>query len=273
MPSRRQVGVAGAPLSAHLTTELAAHGLTRRDAPDTDDRRTLLAFLDGLDVVVNAGWPSMALIATAVEAGVACVDASTDPAFAADALRAFRQAPTPVVVGCGVETLLGDLAAAVAAEHLGGSCRSVEVHQDGLQAAPRSPSRTIRFPHGVREVGETPSALGVLVPRHARGATVTVTAAARTITDRVRRRDRLTSMVIATADDGERAVVAVLGEGREAVAARLLVTASQAVAGQGAMAPAEALEPERFLDAVRGRDERGELEWAFAFPEGSLAPE
>jgi short subunit dehydrogenase-like uncharacterized protein len=43
--------------------------------------------------------------------------------------------------------------------------------------------------------------------------------------------------------------------------ARLLVEASQQIAGTGALATAEALPPKAFLDAVSGSDSNGELRW------------
>lgn len=280
MPARR-VGVVGAagPLGALVAAELSSRGIDARldrGSVDPTDRRSLLAFFDGLDVVVNATSVGMPVVASAVEAGVPYVDAAADPAFLTDVHRAFRQAPVPVVPGCGFDCLPGDLAAAVAAEHLGGSCRTVEVHHDGRPRPTTGPPRPVRFPDGVKDVAEVAAGERVLVPRHVPGAAVTVTSTVPTRAARLLRRvhdpDRFTVLVVATGETGDRSVVAVLGRGVEAVAARLLVTASQAIAGQGAMAPAEAVEPEAFLDAVRGRDDTGaELEWAFAFPEGSLA--
>lgn len=283
MPARR-VGLlgAGGETGRLVAAELAARGIDFKDDAlrpvETTDRRSLLGYLDGVDVVINAVGPLMPVVASAVEAGVAYVDASGHPPFLTDVHRAFRQAQVPVVPGCGFECLPGDLAAAVAAEHLGGSCRTVEVHHDGGPPIPTTgPTREVRFPDGVRSVAEAQHGERVLVPRHVPGAKVTVTATVPTLARKIRRRvldrDRFTVLVVATGETGDRSVVAVLGRGVAGITARLLVTASQAVAGQGAMAPAEALEPEAFLDAVRGRDEHGELEWAFAFPEGSLAPE
>jgi hypothetical protein len=56
---------------------------------------------------------------------------------------------------------------------------------------------------------------------------------------------------------------AVLCEGRDiyGLTARFLVGAAQRVTGAGAMAPAEALDPEPFLQAVTGEDEHGAFTW------------
>lgn len=289
MPPRR-VGLLGAGGDAGrlVAAELAARGIDTkaddRHPVDVSDRRSLLAFVDGVDVVINTLGPLMPVAASAVEAGVAYVDTCSEPPFLTDVHRAFRQAQVPVVPGCGFDCLPGDLAAAVAAEHLGGSCSTVEVHHDGGPAVPTSGEQwEVRFPDGVKWVAEAQHGERVLVPRHVPGAKVTVTTTVPKRGAAIRRlvgtrvpmldRGRFSVLVIATGETGDRSVVAVLGSGIAGITARLVVTASQAVAGQGAMAPAEALEPEAFLDAVRGRDDRGELEWAFAFPEGSIAAE
>jgi hypothetical protein len=56
---------------------------------------------------------------------------------------------------------------------------------------------------------------------------------------------------------------AVLCEGRDVygLTARFLVAAAQKVSGSGAMAPAEALDPVPFLDAITGEDEHGSFSW------------
>lgn len=325
----RRVGLLGATgyTGRLVAAELASRGLDarlgarspgridpdvagERVAVDVTDRRSLLEFLDGVDVVINTVGPfrdlGMPVVAAAVERGVAYVDSTGEPPFITEVHRAFRQAQVPVVPACGFDYLPGDLAAAVAAEHLGGPCRSVEVHYD-VQLVPSGGTarsipavfagaevgepREVRFPDGVRWVVEVPFGERVLVPRHVPGATVTVTSTVpkrgagllgaavkvlphlapllEKVPDAVRRRGGFTVLVVATGDDGERSVVAVVGRDVYGLTARLLVMASQAVAGEGAMAPAEALDPDRFLDAARSDD----FEWAFAFPEGPLAPE
>ena len=71
------------------------------------------------------------------------------------------------------------------------------------------------------------------------------------------------ALVVAQASAGDRtAVVAVQCRDAYGLTARLLVAASQQLQGTGAMAPAEALTPRAFLDAVSGRDEHGELSWS-----------
>jgi short subunit dehydrogenase-like uncharacterized protein len=326
---RRRVGLLGATgyTGRLVAAELDARGIDarlgarsparideepagERVAVDVTDRRSLLAFLDGVDVVINTVGPfrdlGMPVVAAAVERGVAYVDSTGEPPFITEAFRAFRTAQVPVVPACGFDYLPGDLAAAVAAEHLGGPCRSVEVHYDVVlvptggtarsasavfDGADLGEPRPVRFPDGVRWVVDVPFGERVLVPRHVPGATVTVTTTVpkhgaalmgavvrvlprlapvvERIPDAIRRRGRFTILVVATGDDGERSVVAVVGHDVYGLTARLLVMASQAVEGRGAMAPAEALDPDRFLDAARGDG----FEWAFAFPEGPLAPE
>src|SRR5438477_151038 len=56
---------------------------------------------------------------------------------------------------------------------------------------------------------------------------------------------------------------AVLCEGRDVygLTARFLVAAAQKVSGAGAMAPAEALDPVPFFDAVTYEDEHGAFSW------------
>jgi hypothetical protein len=217
--------------------------------------------LDGLDVVVAAGG-DLALVDAAVAAGVAYVDASGGGQFVAEVLERHAGAAVPVVPACGFEGLLGDLAAAVAAEHFGGPVDHVGVHHDrpGATPAPASPSRHVAFPGGGRWVVDVPLVEGVLVPRHVPGAEVVTTVP---VTAPTGPGFQIVAEAIGL---GPRSFVVCEGTDPDVVGARLLVTAARAVIqpGQpvGAMAPAEAFDAERFLDAVADDD----LRWSFSFP-------
>ncbi|MCU1590311.1 MAG: Saccharopine dehydrogenase [Frankiales bacterium] len=70
------------------------------------------------------------------------------------------------------------------------------------------------------------------------------------------------ALVVAEARNGTRSArVAVHCRDAYGLTARMLVEASQRIAGTGAQAPAEALSPRAFLDAVSGVDDNGELRW------------
>lgn len=333
MPARR-VGLVGATgtVGRLVAAELERRGLDarlgarsperigpdvagERAAVDVTDPRSVRTFLDGVDVVVNTAGPflqlGMPVVEAAVELGVPYVDSTGETPFIHQLLDRFRHAGVAIVPACGFDYLPGDLAAAVAAEHVGGPCRRVEVHYDIRGMIPSAGTarsvpgafgdeattepRRVRFLDGVRWAIDVPFGEHVFVPLHVPDATVSVTAAVprlaanllpaavgslprlapllERVPDALRRRARFTILALASADDGQRSGVAVVGRDIYGITARLLVAASQQVTGQGAMAPAEALDPESFLDAVRGADDRGELEWAFSFPEPGVAAE
>lgn len=70
------------------------------------------------------------------------------------------------------------------------------------------------------------------------------------------------SLVVAEARRGDRSArVAVDCRDAYGLTARLLVEAAQQIGGTGAQAPAQALSPRAFLDAVSGSDDNGELTW------------
>ena len=145
--------------------------------------------------------------------------------------------------------------------------------------------RRAPFPDGVRTAIEFPFG-DVPLARHARGATVVTTMVApAAIAPLVRRvspflprlgplverlpegpppkaRQRARFRVLAEAI-GPSGRTAVMCEGRDVygLTARFLVEAAQRVSGAGAMAPAEALDAEAFLDAVTGEDEHGLFSW------------
>lgn len=60
---------------------------------------------------------------------------------------------------------------------------------------------------------------------------------------------------------GGRSAALCTGRDVYGLTARFLVAAAQRVTGAGAMAPAEALDPVAFLDAVSGEDEHGSFSW------------
>jgi hypothetical protein len=246
------IGVLGAatPLGQLVVAELG-----RREAPSCDH------LAPGLDAVI-AVEGSVELAAAAVALGVPYVDATSSWELVAELLERFAGANVPVVPACGFEGLLGDLAAAVAAMHFGGPVDEVGVHHDRRGTAPvsASPSRHVAFPGGGRWVVDAPLVEGVLVPRHVPGAEVVTTVAVTAATGPE------FQLVAEAVGYGPKSVVVCEGTGAEALSARFLVTAARAVAQPdqpvGAMAPAEAFDAERFLDAVAGDD----LRWSFSFP-------
>lgn len=203
--------------------------------------------LTGLLAVV-ALTPDLQAVDAAVGARVPYVDDAVDPDFVAEVLARHARAPVPVVPGCGLAGLLPDLVAAIAAEHYGGPVDRLEVHLD-------DPTRPVT----AVERALSPLLERVLVPRHVPGAEV-VASVVLPVPDTFRAVAEATGL-------GPRAFVACEGTGPLAVGARCLALAARIVAGAdqptGAMAPAEAFDAERFLDAVAGPD----LRWSFAFPE------
>lgn len=235
------IGVLGAetPLGERIVAEL-----TERSAPV---RAATLGSLPGLLAVV-AVQPDDLAVDAAVAARVPYVDTATDPAFVAGVLTRHARAPVPVVPACGIEGLLADLVAAIAAEHYGGPVDRIEVHVDDATRRELALDRVL-----------SPLLEQVLVPRHVPGAEV--------IASLVLPVPQSFRVVAEATGLGPRAFVACEGAEPLAVAARLLALAARIVAQAdqppGAMAPAEAFDAERFLDAAAGPD----LRWSFAFPE------
>jgi hypothetical protein len=223
----------------------------------------------GLDAVIVV-TPSLPVLDAAVESEVPYVDASSDPEWVTEVLRRHEGAAVPVVPACGFDGLLGDLAAAVAAEHFGGPIDDLAVHHDrdvSLHTSLGKPRRVV-FPNGARWVVDAPFVEQVLVPRHVPGATVTTTlAVVPGVTSRVLGRRRDSFQVVAEATGlGMRSFVVCHGVGPEALAARFLTIAARNLAEPGAMAPGEAFHAEPFLDAASGEH----LSWSFEFPETDL---
>jgi uncharacterized protein YbjT (DUF2867 family) len=145
--------------------------------------------------------------------------------------------------------------------------------------------RRVSFPEGGREAIEWPGGERVTVPKHVPGAAVTVTMVVPGLlppgfefgvaafawlapflrplvdlmpegpTPALRALARYRVLAEATGPAG-RAAVLCEGSDPYGVTARFLVEAAERLQGAGAMAPAEALPPEPFLDAVSGQDFR-----------------
>ena len=152
--------------------------------------------------------------------------------------------------------------------------------------ATQGKTRRVPFTDGVRSAVEFPFG-DVVLARHARGAEVVTTivmlpggdhlvrAAAPVLgrlgplvdrlpegpPERARRWARFRVLAEAIGPEGRAAVQC---EGRDVygLTARFLVAAAQRVSGAGAMAPAEALDAEAFLEAVSGEDEHGAFSWS-----------
>ena len=254
-----KIGVVGAHTSLGVLV-VAALGSDAVLDPDV---------VSGLDAVI-AVEHSLPVLDAAVEAEVPYVDASGDAAWVAEVLDRHVGAATPVVPACGFEGMLGDLAAAVAAEHFGGPVDAIAVHHDRHVAVAGSLAhpRRVAFPNGARWVVDMPFVEQVLVPRHVPGAAVTTTlAVVPGLASKVLRRHRGSFQVVAEATGmGPRSYVVCHGDGTHGLAARLLTLAARNLAEPGAMAPAEAFHAEPFLDAASG----DHLHWSFEFPDPEL---
>jgi len=243
----------------------------------------------------------MPVVEAAARNRVPYVDSTGEQQFMAEVYAKFADAPVPVVPGCGFDFIPGDLAAAVAMADLGSEVSEIAVHTQATPIPSRGTARTtvemadalssegrVRrapFPDRVRTAVEFPFG-DVPLARHAGGARVVTTmvlpSAAAPVVRRlagvlpklaplVERlpegpsptlRARAKFRVLAEAL-GPAGRAAVLCEGRDVygLTARFLVAAAQKVHGAGAMAPAEALDPVNFLDAVTGEDEHGAFSW------------
>ena len=247
---------------------------------------------------IRLGMPA---VEAAARNHVAYVDSTGEQAFVSEVYERFADAPVPIVPGCGFDFVPGDLAAAVAMADLGSKVSEIAVHTQATPIPSRGTARTtvemgealstearvrrVPFPDGVRTAIEFPFG-DVPLARHAGGARVVTTmvlpAGAAPVVRRLsgllprlgplverlpegpspRMRARARFRILAEAlGPGGRA--AVLCEGRDVygLTARFLVDAAQRVTGAGAMAPAEALDPVPFLDAVTGEDEHGAFSW------------
>ena len=184
------------------------------------------------------------------------------------------------------------------AYELSGMAPSRGTVRTGVQAAANTPwrpqARRARFSTGVRTAIEIPWGEQVTVPRHVRGADVATVVGlpgvaalapllgvAASLTrlaaplaspfvdrlpegpsDTVRRRSRFIITANARSAGGREAAVQCEGSDVYGLTARFLVEAALRAAGSGAMAPAEALDPVPFLDAVSGTSDLGTFEWS-----------
>ena len=247
---------------------------------------------------IRLGMPA---VEAAARNHVAYVDSTGEQQFIADVYERFADAGVPIVPGCGFDFIPGDLAAAVAMADLGSEVSEIAVHTQATPIPSRGTARTtvemaealstearvrrVPFPDGVRTAMEFPFG-DVPLARHAPGARVVTTmvmpgVAAPVVrrlsgvlprlgplverlpegpSPRMRARARFRILAEALGPAGR---AAVLCEGRDVygLTARFLVAAAQHVTGAGAMAPAEALDPEAFLQLVSGEDEHGVFSW------------
>jgi len=243
----------------------------------------------------------MPVVEAAVRNGVGYVDSTGEQEFITEVYERFADADVPLVPGCGFDFIPGDLSAAVAMDDLGGPTTEVAVHTAAMTIPSRGTAlttvemadmlavdvraRRVPFPDRVRTAVEVPFG-DVPLARHAQGAHVVTTLVIPPVLasvvrrlppllsrlgplierlpegppEAVRRRARFHILAEAIGAAGRRAVYC---EGRDVygLTARFLVEAAQRVAGKGAMAPAEALDPEPFLQAVTGDDDRGAFTW------------
>jgi hypothetical protein len=256
------------------------------------------ALISTVGPFIRLGMPA---VEAAARNAVPYVDSTGEQQFMADVYDKFADATVPIVPGCGFDFIPGDLAAAIAMADLGGEVSEVAVHTQATPIPSRGTARTtvemaetlssegsvrrVPFPDGVRTGIEFPFG-DVPLARHAAGARVVTTMvmpgmAAPVIrrlsgvlpklgpiverlpegpSPRMRARAKFRILAEALGPAGR---AAVLCEGRDVygLTARFLVAAAQKVSGSAPMAPAEALDPVPFLDAITGEDEHGSFSW------------
>ncbi len=238
---------------------------------------------EAVDVVINlAGEPRLEHVETAVAAGAGYVDGCSDPDWANRVYDHVGTAPVLVVPGCAPDAVLSDLAAAIAASGLASrEPPDVVVGYDFGGAVPRQARpgrwprrRQIRFPDGARRGVEVQWGEQVRVPRWLPGAHVTTVIAVPEGTAALLQvgglLDPLTRWLpspvaavprqvgfrlLAEAGAGpHRAGVSVEAAGGSDLVARILVEAALQAGGAGALTPAQALDPEPFLQTLLGTD-------------------
>ena len=256
------------------------------------------ALISTVGPFVRLGMPA---VEAAARNGVPYVDSTGEQQFMADVYAKFADAPVPIVPGCGFDYIPADLAAAVAMAGLGSQVSEIAVHTQASPIPSRGTARTtvemagalssdarVRrapFPDRVRTAIEFPFG-DVPIARHAAGARVVTTmvlpSAAAPVVRRLggvlprlaplverlpegpspKMRARAGFSILAEAlGPGGRSAVLCQGRDVYGLTARFLVAAAQHVKGSGAMAPAEALDPVPFLNAVTGEDEHGAFSW------------
>ena len=198
---------------------------------------------------------------------------------AAIAATGLRSRCDEIVVGYEIQGMAPSRGTARSAV---GAMRSARVSARALR---------VRFPSGVRDLVELPWGEQLTVPRHLPGVKVAagmvsfpvvapalgvlagalraVAPVAERLVDLLpegptaSRRERTTFTVVAEARGSDGDVSSVVCEGRDVygLTARFLVAAATRVGGAGALTPAQALDPEPFLDAVSGEGPTGDLSW------------
>jgi hypothetical protein len=262
--------------SADRLASVPALADSERFVVDVSAEPRLDAFFDGLDVVINTVGPFVSLglpvVEAAVRNGVGYVDSTGETSFMEDVYLRYSAAPVPIVPACGFDYIPGDLAAAVAAADVGGPVESVSVRYRMKRVAPSRGTAISGL--GIVTSGGQVGGERQTVPRHVPGADVTVdmglpVGPLRALAPllrpvvgllpegpppAVRRMATFTITVTAAGREGGNAVVECSGRDVYGLTARFLVEAAGRLQGTGAMAPAEALDPAAFLDAVSGED-------------------
>ena len=256
------------------------------------------ALISTVGPFVRLGMPA---VEAAARNRVPYVDSTGEQQFMADVYEKFADAPVPIVPACAFDYIPGDLTAAIAMADLGSDVSEIAVHTQASPIPSRGTARTtvemaealssdarvrrVPFPDRVRTGVEFPFG-DVPLARHAGGARVVTTMVMPSAAAPVVRRlsgvlPKLSSLVermpegpspkmrarakfrILAEALGPSGRAAVYCEGRDVygLTARFLVAAAQKVTGVGAMAPAEALDPVAFLDAVTYEDEHGAFSW------------
>jgi short subunit dehydrogenase-like uncharacterized protein len=257
------------------------------------------AIISTVGPFIRLGMPA---VEAAARNGVPYVDSTGEQQFMADVYAKFADAPVPIVPACAFDYIPGDLTAAIAMADLGSDVSEIAVHTQASPIPSRGTARTtvemaeamstearvrrVPFPDGVRTGVEFPFG-DVPLARHARGAHVVTTMVLPSVAAPVVRRlagllpklgplvERLPEgpspkmrarakfRVLAEAlGPGGRAAVYCEGRDVYGLTARFLVAAAQKVSGSGGMAPAEALDPVAFLDAMTYDDEHGAFSWS-----------
>ena len=280
---RRGLAVRLGGRSADRLAGVAAVPDSERFVVDVSSQGRLDEFMDGIDVVINTVGPfvsrGMPVVEAAVRNGVAYIDSTGETTFMEDVYLRFASAEVPVVPASAFDYVPGDLCAAVAAADLGGPVARVDVRYKLGFVVPSRGTATTGL--GMMERGGEVGGERQTVPRHVPGAEVTVdmglpTGGLRALapllrpalrlvpegpSPRMRKRATFTITAVASGPEGSSATVECSGRDVYGLTARFLVEAAGRLRGTGAMAPAEALDPAAFLDAVSGSGDTGEFSW------------